>query len=302
MDAPIHPDLRELERRYTRIVDEYEAGHVSYEQARGLLRDLGVVDAEGAVWSIDEDGRFTRALPGGPPVPADPAGYVPPAPPPPPPGPSTWEQRRVPPFPRQGPPRRLADVEDVDGPIARRLPAPQLWDALGRWVRANRTTVAVAAVAVVVVVAMANRSGPRDRVAPGTVPASPGTTLTTMPTDHPTATTTVPAPQDQVPSQETAERVMASLASPDAARQAVADPGRSEVDVAWKASRFAGWAAVGWRLRSGPAAPTAPGRAVSDVQLVDVSSGAVVAAGKVEWVRAGSGGWKLAGWPELHRV
>jgi hypothetical protein len=61
----MHPDLAALQQNYDRVIDDYEAGLVGYEEAAATLSQMTALDAEGWVWSIDPStGGFMRGRPG----------------------------------------------------------------------------------------------------------------------------------------------------------------------------------------------------------------------------------------------
>jgi hypothetical protein len=76
----LHPELARLLGEYERIVDAVTAQTMSFDQARELLGLMAVSDPAGAVWSLDEEGNFTRrATPELPPERTDPALFGQPA-------------------------------------------------------------------------------------------------------------------------------------------------------------------------------------------------------------------------------
>jgi hypothetical protein len=58
--ADLHPDLARLLQRYEQLVADAAAGAISGSDAYGLLAQLSVTDAAGAVWSVDDEGQFVR--------------------------------------------------------------------------------------------------------------------------------------------------------------------------------------------------------------------------------------------------
>lgn len=74
----MHPELANLQSAYNRLIDDFEAGHISYEQATSTLAQMTAVDGGGWVWSIDpSNGTFVRSQPGGPAQVAQPGLFVP---------------------------------------------------------------------------------------------------------------------------------------------------------------------------------------------------------------------------------
>lgn len=74
----MHPELVRLEEQYNRLIDDCQAGHISYEQALSALEHLTVIDGEGSEWGIDEFGHFfRRRIPGAPPEVCDPSLFIP---------------------------------------------------------------------------------------------------------------------------------------------------------------------------------------------------------------------------------
>ena len=62
----MHPDLLVLQQNYNHVLDEYEAKHLSYDEAMDTLRVMTAVDSDGWIWSVDPDsGNFIRQRPGG---------------------------------------------------------------------------------------------------------------------------------------------------------------------------------------------------------------------------------------------
>lgn len=74
----MHPELQHLDQQYRQIVAALQSGHLSEQDALGVLAGMSAVDGEGAVWTIDPySGDFVRSYPGQAPVPANPAMFVP---------------------------------------------------------------------------------------------------------------------------------------------------------------------------------------------------------------------------------
>lgn len=74
----LHPDLSRLQERYNEVLDEYEAGNISYEDALATVQAMSVVDGSGFIWIIDSvSGSFLRAVPGESPVETDPSEFAP---------------------------------------------------------------------------------------------------------------------------------------------------------------------------------------------------------------------------------
>jgi hypothetical protein len=74
----LHPDLSRLQERYNEVLDEYEAGNISYEDALATVQAMSVVDGSGFIWAIDSiSGSFLRAVPGELPVETDPSEFTP---------------------------------------------------------------------------------------------------------------------------------------------------------------------------------------------------------------------------------
>lgn len=71
----LHPELNKMYSQFNKLIDDVEAGHIQYDDALAILSSLSTVDSDGAVWSIDTDGVFHKALPGDSPRPADPIHF-----------------------------------------------------------------------------------------------------------------------------------------------------------------------------------------------------------------------------------
>jgi len=89
----LHPDLDSLRNQYNEVLDELEAGNLSYEDALSSVQAMSVVDGAGFVWLIDTaTGGFLRAVPGEVPEEADPSQFaaarIPPA------GSSPWASQQ----------------------------------------------------------------------------------------------------------------------------------------------------------------------------------------------------------------
>lgn len=57
----MHRDLQQLLDHYDRVLDDYEAGRISFEQAKELIEQSVAVDAAGFGWAVDPDtGSFVR--------------------------------------------------------------------------------------------------------------------------------------------------------------------------------------------------------------------------------------------------
>lgn len=73
----LHPDLDALRRQYNQVLDELEAGNLSYEEALSTVQAMSAVDGAGFVWVIDtETGGFLRATPGESPEECDPGLFA----------------------------------------------------------------------------------------------------------------------------------------------------------------------------------------------------------------------------------
>ena len=61
----LHPDLDSLRSQYNQVLDELEAGNLSYDDALSSVQAMSVVDGGGFIWLIDTaTGGFLRAVPG----------------------------------------------------------------------------------------------------------------------------------------------------------------------------------------------------------------------------------------------
>jgi hypothetical protein len=75
---PVHipEELVALQRSFDEVVDSYEAGTISYEDAAHAIAQMRAVDGAGAQWGFTPDGVLTRSEPGGSAVPADTSSFV----------------------------------------------------------------------------------------------------------------------------------------------------------------------------------------------------------------------------------
>ncbi|MFA5566457.1 MAG: hypothetical protein WC184_12310 [Acidimicrobiia bacterium] len=77
MTQHLHRDLQNLSEEYDKLVASVEAQQVSIGDAREVLEALGVIDADGHKWGMDEQGNFTRQIgPDGIPEPTNPSLYT----------------------------------------------------------------------------------------------------------------------------------------------------------------------------------------------------------------------------------
>jgi hypothetical protein len=73
----LHPDLDSLRSQYNQVLDELEAGNLSYDDALSSVQAMSVVDGGGFIWLIDTaTGGFLRAVPGEVPQEADPSEFA----------------------------------------------------------------------------------------------------------------------------------------------------------------------------------------------------------------------------------
>ena len=73
----MHPDLQALHDYYEQVIDGYQAGTYTYDQALAAVAAAAVEDSAGNVWSIDpSQGTFLRTAPGKSPAPASSADFV----------------------------------------------------------------------------------------------------------------------------------------------------------------------------------------------------------------------------------
>ena len=73
----MHPELVRLQENYNRILDSYEAGMISYEQATAEIGQANVVDGAGWTWAVDpSSGSFYRYADGYEPEFTDASNFV----------------------------------------------------------------------------------------------------------------------------------------------------------------------------------------------------------------------------------
>lgn len=290
----LHPELDRLGQHYQKVVADYNAGSISYQQALEAIASATAIDADGYVWSIDPStGQFVKSKPGASPRPADPTEFA---------------LRRVedapPGFP--GGLGGLPDFGDFDGFDAgqqRRLPTEDdrpgasaekgLFGAVKARLLAkeNRRTMAIFAAAVLVVfaVSLARKDQGEDVVIPETPTTQDGF-----------AATTVVGQDTPLPTGDDISRVLSALASgePETAASAVAKPG-DRLATAYNVALFHGFYRTGLVVRSGPPAETGDGTVLSTLELVD-TDGKVLSTVRARWVQS-DGTWKLAVWPDFPR-
>lgn len=303
----MHPDLAELLANYNRVVDDYEAGNLTEEAAFSALSALQVVDGDGYEWSIDATtGQLTRARPGEPPTPADPAEFAPPriytsddpwtsppaftrpplpddAPPPPPGAPTYPPSGRTLPETGVPPARTFGFLSD-------------LWNT-------RRRLVLLVAAGIVVVAGFlfAGKPSPSDDIAPTTIPGVTvpiGTDITTATTVRTTVTTSATTSTSTtaaavVPTSEEMAEVLTALSSGD--RQTVASVVAVDPDpttLALRTAQYAGYAATGLLLQP-RAAVAADGKILAAVDLIDVESGETLRQATAAWVPSDTG-WLLS--------
>lgn len=232
----LHPDLHRLQQQYNQVLDEHEAGNLSYEDALATVQAMTVIDGGGFVWLIDSaSGAFLRATPGEQPYEADPATFIPaqiPAP-----GSAPWASQQDllrPPsmpssrtpapqhFDEYAPQGAAFDEEEVYSPMmqrraagvapgASRSPAALLAKVrsvqLPPLLEKNKRLVAVAGIVLALFVGIVLKGGGEEAVPtippatqpPVTAPADTSATQPSVPVD-PSATvpTTPPATQPPV--------------------------------------------------------------------------------------------------------
>lgn len=123
--AQLPPELARLQLEYDNVLDRFEANHLTLEQARATLAALSVIDADGAVWGVDDEGRFVRRVnPDAPPEIANPALFAAARTPQAPGAPSgSWEAARPAPDPTPMPSPQPAAVPQPSG-VSHQAPSP----------------------------------------------------------------------------------------------------------------------------------------------------------------------------------
>lgn len=319
----LHPDLDSLRSQYNQVLDELEAGNLSYDDALSSVQAMSVVDGGGFIWLIDTaTGGFLRAVPGEVPQEADPSEFVaariPSA------GSSPWASQqdllRPPASPRareqRQAPQQFDDDEDDDSlsPMMRRRqsqqrsprPAPQITERL-RTVklpplleRNKRLLVIVLVLAVAFVVfSRFSKEDPAptivsDAPAPTSLAPTPLPieTVPTLPAE--TVPTTAPAPLP-LPTDDELASLKLVLLSGDRSQVAAAVFEEAPAKrVALFTARYFGYNATGLQIEF--AAPVLEKqRAFVSVSLVDSVSGETLATRKVRLRRGDDDGrWRLA--------
>lgn len=332
MSTPLHPSLADLDARYGELVAQIQSQQISVADAIEILSQTVAIDGAGREWRINETGEFVANWPGEPAQPADvseyadtsaaapqaPWGIQPPSPSPvvgggafgpnggg---GPSAGfgggefgtdsgelprmmdlgSKGKGPKEPKEPKVRPLASGEPR--PIVDKV----LGDNLGAKVRANKRPLIVGVVALVLVAVFATRGGsdtPADSGIP-TDTAVTDTTIAEMPADTSTPTTEAASADPTVPNATEVEAVLVDLQSGDRARvrALVANPG-DEATVAVRTAQYAGYPHSGLAFRAGPAAEDESG-VITDVELIDSTTGTVYRTAKVRWVFT-DGQWQI---------
>lgn len=319
----LHPDLDSLRSQYNQVLDELEAGNLSYDDALSSVQAMSVVDGGGFIWLIDTaTGGFLRAVPGEVPQEADPSEFIaariPSA------GSSPWASQqdllRPPASPRsrgerQAPPQFDDDEDDDDSlsPMMRRRqaqqrsprPTPQVADRL-RTVKLppllerNKRLLAIVLVLAVafVVFSRFSKEDPAPTIVSDTpVPTTPAPvplpveTTPTLPVE--TVPTTAPAPLPLPTDDELAALKLAMLSGDRTQVAAVVFEEASAKRIALYTARYFGYNATGLQIEL--AAPVLEKqRAFVSVSLVDSVSGETLATRKVRLRRGDDGLWRFA--------
>jgi hypothetical protein len=330
--AVLHPELERLRGQYTQVLDDYDAGHLSYDDALVAIGAMSVPDGDGYVWRINPDtGGFMRGRPGDHAVDMDPTAFVsaqiPSS------GPAPWSSQqdllRPPARPQGGPgpshgdfdePRRGPQDRDRDQQRAAKEPrqprqrgqkGPGLSSVVSAdspaaafFARNKRFVVVGLACAAALVAVTMLRSSPSDTPAvpvapPATVdpilvpPVTPVDPSVAPPPEVTDVSVEPVAPEVPLPTQAEMDEVLRAVSAGD--RAVVADrftPEETGAQLAFFTAQYYGYASTGLSLVSTPAAQQ-DGTAVAIISLVDVASSGELARVKVTWVRGDDGLWRL---------
>jgi hypothetical protein len=316
----LHPDLDSLRSQYNQVLDNLEAGNLSYDDALSSVQAMSVVDGGGFVWLIDTaSGGFLRAVPGEVPQEADPSEFVPARIPSA--GSSPWASQqdllRPPASPRprgerQAPPQVDDDGEDESlspmmrhrqaqqhssrskPQVAARLRTMKLPPLLDR----NKRLLAIVLVLIVafVVFSRFSKEDPAPTIEADTpVPTTPAPvpveTTPTLPAE--TVPSTAPAP---LPLPTADELTALELGLISGNREKVASVVLEEASAqrtALYTARYYGYVATGLQIKF--ATPVLEEqRAFVSVSLVDSDSAEILATRKVRLRRAADGFWRFA--------
>ena len=329
----LHPELARLQERYNEVLDQHEAGNLSYEDALISVQAMSVIDGSGYAWIVDpESGGFLRATPGDAPYPADPSQFTPAQIPTK--GSAPWAsqqdlmrppavQSQVPggfdnyveqPQPSFAPrtqrlpsddePRKAPRRQDKGAP-RKQLSIPSLPNIqVPQFVRQNRRMVIVAGVVVAVLALVMftkpDQGEPSIPASPETFPPATAPVVSVPPVDATTAPVPTVAPAaSNVPSEELIYKVLAAISSGD--RNAMAVNVINQLDakaLALRTAEFKGYAATNLGITTTPAR-IEKSKVFSDLKLVDTASGTVLASVKVRWVYSQDGYWKLNNAPSF---
>jgi hypothetical protein len=324
----LHPELARLQERYNEVLDQHEAGNLSYDDALISVQAMSVIDGSGYAWIVDpESGGFLRATPGDTPHLADPSQFTPAQIPSK--GSAPWASQQDlmrPPavsgqasgssegftdqpsfaqrsqrLPSDDEPRRASRSREKAAPRKQfAIPNIQVPD----FVHQNKRMVIVAGV-VVVVLALVMFTKPKQGepsipASPETFPAATAPVVTTPPVDAPVAPVPTVAPvAANVPSEELMYKVLAAISSGD--RNAMSLNVANQIDakpLALRTAEFKGYAATNLGVTTTPAR-IEKSKVFSDLQLVDTASGTVLGSVKVRWIYTQDGYWKLNNAPSF---
>jgi len=315
----LHPDLDALRRQYNQVLDELEAGNLSYEEALSTVQAMSAVDGAGFIWVIDtETGGFLRATPGESPEECDPglfaAARIPSA------GSSPWASQqdllRPPASPRhQGrspePEAYPGDFEDSDEipEMARRRQARQNNTASSPKVKLsgvklppvidrNKRLLGIALVFLIAFFVMQGRSS-SDKEPTIVDSSTPASTVAPVESTQPPATippepsTTLPPAPEPVPTEAELQALALALISGDRSQvSAAVSADLPAKTVALYTARYFGYNATNLQMRF--ATPTlVKQRATVEVSLVDTLSSETLATKTVRLRRGDDGVWRF---------
>jgi hypothetical protein len=327
----LHPELARLQEQYNAVLDEHEAGNLSYDEALMTVQVMSVLDGGGYVWMIDPvSGAFLRAVPGEQPIEADPSQFMPaqiPAP-----GSSPWASQQDLLRPPSSP-TPIPQYDDTFDPRYATAPGMQPVDEnpyqhLGRHrgapahddprprrerpsfqpdkvlamlrniplppviARNKRMAAIVVGVALFVIIAV-GRGGDTPE-APSVAPVA-----STPATVAPGTDTPAPTPGVAVPNVDQRMAVFVELISGDRVRVSaqIAAPGDART-VALQTARLYGYREqTNLKLKFAAEPTVNDGVVVSEVQLLDRATDEVYATTTVTWTLGPDQRWRLTTYP-----
>lgn len=326
MNAPLQPELIELETRYNELVDAVQSQAMDIKDAMRTLENLRVIDGDGTLWGMDADGNFVSGMPGEPLQITDPIRFRQQQLPMRPETTSGWgtpdfqtppqikaapaaeeESTQIFKFDNYTKPAAVAKAkpkkiktQKTQGSLLAKIPT----GAITSWISSNKRTLLVVLIAIVAIVAIVLTQGGKGEDKPSGVPTS---ALSNMPVD-PNGTAkpatsnpsnAAPAVNTTLPTGDQVTTLVSALTSGkrDLTKAALQDPGDDKT-VAVNTARYASYSET-YQLafNIGPVAGESGG-AIADVTVTDKVSKTVVLTGKIEFIEQ-DGHWYIKAWPAL---